>query len=298
MIPPQPLLRHEWLAARRSGIGGSEAPALFGEHPWLSQYALWVAKTCEQPPEAGDSDPLWWGHALEPVIRARYEHEMGVTVDAPPTGHQWLSTHPSDGWLLASVDGLVAENPRAVLECKTALFAASRWTGDEPPLYTQIQVQQYLAVLGLDAAVVGLLAGWGRCRFFRVARHDAFIERLRNEAGQWWRTHIVQGTPPAADGSDATRRALRVRFAKPEPVSITLADDLLDAACRRDELHAMQKSIKAELQAIDNRLVAAMDGYADARFSDGSGLTIYSVAEAPVSYTRRAYVGLRRKVKR
>ena len=39
--------REAWLAERRTGIGGSEVAALFGEHPYVSRLELYRRKVGE-----------------------------------------------------------------------------------------------------------------------------------------------------------------------------------------------------------------------------------------------------------
>lgn len=303
----QTLTRDEWLVERRTGIGGSESPALFGEHPFLSAYALWTAKrfpeTSKEPEDGKEPDPLWWGRALEPVMRSWYERATGDRVYAPDDGTAWLDRREGEPWLLASVDGITGTGRGAdheiLYEGKTALFAGHRWHGDDPPLYTQIQVQQYLDVKEMDLAVVCVMLGYGRARCFTLARHDLFIERLRNVVGEWWHKHVIQGHEPPVDGSEATRKALRARFPRPEPGKIVhLQGDAAIAAAELATLKGTREALDRRIKERENTLRAAMGDANEARLPDGTGYRAIHIHEANIpATTRRAHTQLRRITK-
>lgn len=298
----QTLTREQWLIERRSGIGGSESPALFGEHPFLSAYALWTAKRFPEavPPDDGaESDPLWWGRALEPVIRARYEYEENVTVSHPDADAPWLARSEQEPFILASVDGLRDTAPGcvdAVWEAKSALYAGHRWQDETPPLYTQVQVQQYLFVTGMESAVIGVVLGFGRCRFFTLDRHEPFQERLRNVVGEWWHRHVIKGHEPLVDGSQATRRALAGRFPRPEPGKvIQLTGEMADRARDLAALKAERKAIESMIANHENKLRAAMGDANEARLPDGTGYRAIHIPEATIpATTRRAYTKIQK----
>jgi predicted phage-related endonuclease len=51
-VLPHDVARHEWLAARKLGIGGSDASVVAGVNRWSSRYALWLDKTGRLPDQA------------------------------------------------------------------------------------------------------------------------------------------------------------------------------------------------------------------------------------------------------
>lgn len=300
------LSRDEWLLARRSGVGGSESPALFGEHPFLSAYALWLAKRHPEMVTDPDKepDPLWWGRHLEPVIRARYVHESGAPVMHPPPDEPWLERHASESWLLASVDGLLANEfyydepwrSDGVFEAKSALFAGQRWEGETPPLYTQVQVQQYMAVLGLERAVIGVMLGYGRVRFFTLEKHERFQDHLRNVVGDWWHRHVVQGYEPPVDASKSTRRALAMRWPKPEPGKVVqLTGDHAVAAVELEHLKEQRRAFDLQISLRENMLRVAIGDANEARLPDGTGYRAIHINEATIpATTRRAYTKIQK----
>ena len=52
------LTREEWLARRRSGIGGSDVAAVLGLSPWKSPRQVWLDKTTDAVDDAVDEDLL------------------------------------------------------------------------------------------------------------------------------------------------------------------------------------------------------------------------------------------------
>lgn len=293
------LTRDEWLLARRSGVGGSESPALFGEHPFLSAYALWLSKRHPELVKEPDKepDPLWWGRQLEPVMRARAERDMGVVIEAPEHDRPWLERDQLDPFLLASLDGVVV-NDASAWEAKSALFAGHRWEGEEPPLYTQIQVQHYMAVRGCERALMGVMLGFGRCRFFFLERHDRFQERLRNVVGDWWTRHVIQGHEPPVDASKSTRSALSMRWPKPEPGKIVqLTGDHAIAAAELDRLKEERRALDIQIQLRENMVRAAIGDANEARLPDGTGYRASHIEATIPATTRRAYTQIRRITK-
>ena len=60
----------EWLKARLNGIGGSEASAVIGCNPYMSNTDLWQLKTRrKQAPDISSNAHVAYGHAAEGPIR-------------------------------------------------------------------------------------------------------------------------------------------------------------------------------------------------------------------------------------
>ena len=79
----------EWLAARRTGIGGSEISALYRlpdgrcAHPWMGPLKLWALKTGRikgDQPTPVEAPHLYVGRVLEQPVREMYETFSGRSV--------------------------------------------------------------------------------------------------------------------------------------------------------------------------------------------------------------------------
>lgn len=85
LVKTTELNRDDWLAVRRTGIGGSDAAAAVGLNPYKSQLELWLEKTgrdAELPkPDPNDTqEPVYWGTLLEPIVAAAYTQQTGRRV--------------------------------------------------------------------------------------------------------------------------------------------------------------------------------------------------------------------------
>lgn len=77
LVKTQDLGRDDWLAVRRTGIGGSDAAAAVGLNPYMSALELWLDKTgrgdgMPRPAPDDTTSPTYWGTLLEPIVAASY----------------------------------------------------------------------------------------------------------------------------------------------------------------------------------------------------------------------------------
>ncbi|AOK22706.1 endonuclease [Burkholderia ubonensis] len=210
LVKTADLSRDDWLAVRRTGIGGSDAAAAVGLNPYMSALELWFDKTgrgesMPRPDSADTTSPTYWGTLLEPIVAAAYTAQTGNKVRKVNA----VLRHPNIPWMLANIDREVIGVPDVqILECKTAGEYGARLWRDGVPEYVQIQVQHQLAVTGKSAAHVAVLLCGQALEVHRIERDDALIARLIELEAQFW--HFVEtDTPPPADGSESADRALR-----------------------------------------------------------------------------------------
>ncbi|MBN3777322.1 endonuclease [Burkholderia sp. Ac-20345] len=210
LVKTQELSRDDWLAVRRTGIGGSDAAAAVGLNPYMSALELWLDKTgradgLPRPDPADTTSPTYFGTLLEPIVAAVYTQQTGNKVRKVNA----VLRHPTIPWMLANIDREVVGVPDVqILECKTAGEHGTRLWRDGPPEYVQIQVQHQLAVTGKASAHVAVLLCGQALEVHRIDRDDALIGRLVELEARFWR-FVESDTPPPADGSDSADRALR-----------------------------------------------------------------------------------------
>jgi putative phage-type endonuclease len=240
----------EWLAARRTGIGGSDAPVVVGESPYRSAYELWAEKLglVEPPPE---SPVMTWGRRLEPVVAAAYTEATGRRLRRVTR----LLRHRERPWQLASIDREVI-GERRLVEIKTT--RSSRWDGADPvPGDVLAQVEHYLSVTGYDVADVAVLIGGSDLRVIEIERDDAYIRDLI-ELERDFMQRIESRTPPPLDGSEATRRTLSRLHARDDgtQISATPETDQLLADLREARERAAATADRAA--TVENVLRAIM----------------------------------------
>ncbi|MDN7921239.1 YqaJ viral recombinase family protein [Burkholderia gladioli] len=210
LVKTQELSRDDWLAVRRTGIGGSDAAAAVGLNPYTSPLELWLDKTgraegLPRPDPEDTTSPTYWGALLEPIVAAVYTKQTGNRVRRVNA----VLRHPRVPFMLANLDReIVGARDVQILECKTAgEFGARLWRNGVPE-YVELQVQHQLAVTGKQAAHVAVLLCGQALEVFRIERDEGLIARLVELESRFWR-FVESDTPPPADGSESADRALR-----------------------------------------------------------------------------------------
>lgn len=218
--------REDWLAVRKTGIGGSDAAAAVGLNPYKSMLELWLEKTgrdaeLEKPNPNDTTHPVFWGTLLEPIVAAAYSQQTGNRVRKVNA----VLRHPTVPFMLANLDREVTGLADVqILECKTAGEFGSRLWRDGVPEYVQLQVQHQLAVTGKQAAHVAVLLCGQKLDVHRIERDDELISRLVDLEGRFWQ-YVESDTPPPADGSDSADRALRCLFPRDAGSTVDFSDD-------------------------------------------------------------------------
>lgn len=257
LVKTQELSRDDWLAVRRTGIGGSDAAAAVGLNPYMSALELWLDKTgrgegMPRPSPDDTTSPTFFGTLLEPIVAAVYTRKTGNRVRKVNA----VLRHPTIPFMLANVDReVVGCRDVQLLECKTAgEFGARLWRAGVPE-YVELQVQHQLAVTGKRAAHVAVLLCGQALEVYRIERDDALIGRLVELEARFWR-YVESDTPPPADGSESADRALRhlypgdggtVDFTDDRQLSSVFAD--LVAVRAQIETHqAIEAQLKQAIQ--------------------------------------------------
>lgn len=210
LVKTDELSRDDWLAVRRTGIGGSDAAAAVGLNPYQSPLELWLEKTgraggLPRPEPDDTTSPTYWGTLLEPIVAASYTKQTGNRVRRVNA----VLRHPTIPFMLANLDReVVSARDVQILECKTAGEFGARLWRDGVPEYVELQVQHQLAVTGKQAAHVAVLLCGQALEVHRIERDDALIARLIQLEAQFWK-YVETDTPPPADGSESADRALR-----------------------------------------------------------------------------------------
>lgn len=199
------LSRAQWLDLRRQGIGGSDAAAIVGMHPYKSAFQVYLEKT-EMADEDIDSEAAYWGRKLEPFVAERFCEHTGLGVERFP----FLIASTARPWQQANLDRIVypaQDTPAAprVLEIKTVNPWDERWGHgddiDEVPAHPAMQVLHYLDVTGFDAAYVAVLIGGQRYRQFLIERDDELIAHLRKLTAAFWQ-QVIDRVPPIPSALD------------------------------------------------------------------------------------------------
>ena len=151
----------EWLEARKSFIGGSDAACIVGLNPWKSNLELWREKTGRrQPDNLADNELVRYGKEAEQHLRELFRMDYakrGYMVSYQEFNMWTNSAYP---WAHASLDGWIVDHVSetfGILEIKTATLNSSaqseKWRNGIPLNYFT-QILHYLAVTGADFAIL------------------------------------------------------------------------------------------------------------------------------------------------
>jgi putative phage-type endonuclease len=202
----------DWLDARDQVIGASESPSIFGVgYADESPMSVWARKRGHMS-EKPDTEALECGRVLQPAILELFSRRSGLRVQS--LGEFTLCKSIAHPWLGASLDGVVVETDEgpAVVEAKNVgVFMSHEWNDDDQPLKFQVQVQQQMAVAGVDRAFTVGLIGGNRLRYIETRRNEKFIDVMIARLAEFMDL-VESGTEPTGkwiDGSEATKKALQ-----------------------------------------------------------------------------------------
>lgn len=146
----------EWLAFRRTGIGGSDAAAILGKSHFKTNVKVWEEKTgLIEPDDISDKEQVKYGKAVEDLLLQMFaldNPEYEVTSNKKIVYRR--------GFMFASLDGELVERATGELgiyEGKTAeihkKIELEKWNKRVPDYY-YVQILHYLIVTGRSFVVL------------------------------------------------------------------------------------------------------------------------------------------------
>lgn len=202
---PLPVRLDDWYAARRRGIGGSDAAVVLGVSPWKTPVRLYMEKRGETPEDdLASKQYVYWGIRLEDTIADEYARRTGRELNRV-SRIAWSTEFP---WMCCNVDRTVKGTAaRVILEIKNVglfQYVNSEW-GDEgsnivPPYYYS-QAQHNCVVCKADQCDMPILIGGNEYRCYCIPRDDDFCRVLIAEERKFWEG-VKNGVPPAPRNPD------------------------------------------------------------------------------------------------
>lgn len=151
--------RAEWLEARQSFIGGSDASAIMGMNPYKTNVELWLEKTGQfKPEDISDKPYVKYGTVAEDYLRELFKLDYPQYEVSYEPNNMW--TNDKYPWAHASLDGWLYDRQsgrRGILEIKTTNILQSmqkeKWHNRIPDNY-YCQLLHYLLVTGFDFCIL------------------------------------------------------------------------------------------------------------------------------------------------
>lgn len=270
MVLPIDAPRDEWLDARRTGIGSSDASAVAGLNEWASPLSVWLDKLDGNPLSDRDNEAMEFGRELEPVVANAFARRTDKKLR-----RIGLVRSVKWPWMLASCDRAVVGEP-ALVECKTtAWYRGKEWDDDEIPDHAVIQAHHQLAVTGLDRVYVPVLIGGQHLEHRVIERDDTAIANLVEVTGRFWRDHVLARVePPASTASD--RALIEARFT-PDPDKTELVDgEFVDVMRQRAQLRKSITAAEKDHKALTARAAQLLGEATAATLGDGEVIATYA----------------------
>ena len=217
--------RESWLAARRRGIGGSDAPVLWREEIERaggsvrgSPLSLYHEKRGLVPDEE-ETEAMEIGTAMEPAIVGLYQKRTGATCVYP--GPFAILRSLRWPWMFVSPDRLIPEPPWEPGGLEAKWRAWEGWE-EAPPLDVQLQVQHAMAVTGYQWwDVAGIVRG--RFLWVTVEQSEEWIAQ-HVEVSREFCDRVERAEAPPPDEHPATSRVLRRLFPDDDGGTVELGE--------------------------------------------------------------------------
>ena len=150
--------RTDWLAERKKGIGGSEAAAIIGMNPYMSNVELWEYKTGRRVRDIKESEYMEYGREAEKPLIELFSLDYPKYKTVIPEAYT-LQRNEEYPYILGTVDAELSSElveclpdnqvRKGFLEVKTSNILASRqkelWDERVPDNY-YIQILHYFLV--------------------------------------------------------------------------------------------------------------------------------------------------------
>ncbi|TDM32695.1 hypothetical protein ETI03_03070 [Macrococcoides canis] len=250
VLSTKDMTHEEWLKARQSGIGGSDAGTILGVNKWKSKTQLFFEKVNPELKQQVDNEFIYWGNVLEDVVAKEFETRTGKKVRK----NNKMLRHPEHEFMLANLDRVIV-GEKALLECKTtSQYNIDQWKDEEIPASYLCQIQHYMAVTGYEKAYIAVLCGGNQFIWKEVPRDDELIEIIINAEKDFWYNNVLAGVIPEIDGSDATKDFLNHMYKDIDETEIQLGDDVETLLTALDQVKQEEKQLKELKTKYENEI--------------------------------------------
>lgn len=286
--------RQRWLEIRKNYIGGSDAAAALGLSRYRSRIELYYDKTAEEAAGLADSERLWAGRMMEPVIAEMFAQRTGKHVVQQP----YFYCHPQHSFMGANIDyGIYAEN--AGLECKNTTNRNDFKDGQVPEEY-YLQSMHYMAVTGASRWYLAyLMDGW-QFQYVTIERDEQLIQMLIEGERSFWMDHIVERVPPAFDGSTSASKVLGLLY----PRELEGPHEAVELPTDVDAMWDEEIEISGQIASLEKRRnelrnqIAALIGDKSSGLSSKYAFTYKTVDRGGYAVEPRSYRQLRARVRK
>ena len=239
----------EWLALRKTGIGGSDAGAICGLNPYSSAIHVYQDKTSEEITDF-DNESMRQGRDLEEYVARRFMEETGLKVRRS----NMMYRNKENLFMLADVDRLIVGED-AGLECKTAsAYNADKWKDGAVPDHYLIQCYHYMAVTGKRAWYIAVVILGREFKYQKIMWDDNIITNLISIEKHFWKNHVEKQIMPEPDGSETCDEILNKYFHTARKESSVELHGFDEKLKRREEVLMLKDKLEKEQKQIEQEI--------------------------------------------
>lgn len=248
------ITREEWLAFRRTGIGGSDAACVMGLNPYRSRLELYSDKK-GMIPDREENEAMRIGRDLEEYVARRFTEATGKKVRR----NNFMYRSAENPFMIADIDREV-DGENAGLECKTTRnWEKNDYEAGNIPLIYYVQCVHYMAVRNYDRMYLAVLVLGKGFYWFTIERNKDEEAALIAQERAFWEL-VESNTPPDGDGTESAETACTticglVSEEKEEPVNLCEFDNDLRTL---DILTAEAKELDTKINTIKERIKLKM----------------------------------------
>lgn len=262
-------LTKEQVEARRTRIGGDDAPAICNKHAYKTAYeiGLRIRGELEQEDLAG-IDVIEFGNEMEGVLARFYERKNKVKLYEPDT-----LVHPKYPFIAGNIDRRIKGDPKTAIECKnTGMFVRDTWGApgtDEVPERVIIQCAHYM-MLDEEIEQFHVLRCFGGNQYqqFVVPRNQQLIDALLQIELAFWDS-LQSGKLPEPDWMHRTTSDTIRRAFKQVEGTIEARPDLVHWTLAYEEANAELSRVKTLAESLKNHVNFLMGNIEVAILPDG-----------------------------
>lgn len=284
--------RHQWLALRARDVTSTEASALFGQSPYLTEYELWHRKASGDLGEIAENERMTWGTRLQDMIAKGVAADQGWKV-------RKLTQYIRDAIdrMGASFDFEIVNHPDGpgILEVKNVDRLVYRDTWEEvdgqilAPAHIEIQAAHQMEVSGRGWCMIVALVGGNEIKMTCRLRDPEVGAALRARIRAFWDS-VRENRPPAPDyAADAKFISRLYRDVEEGKVLDARNDaDMAALAARYAAIGREVGALDEEKQAIKAKLLTRI-GPAEKALLANATISAKTVAAKEIAFTREQY---------
>jgi putative phage-type endonuclease len=270
------IAREQWLAERRTGLGGSDVAALFGYGYRHTAYSLYLEKSGLLPPQPVTPQQTW-GQRVEQAILDEYHARMGDEITVIRNTLSAVIRDPEKPFLLGTLDATAFDDHHNwIVDAKNVItFNSAEWGQDGTELCPKGLAIQMLHYMGLcpemEFAHLAALIGGSDLRVIRVPRSEKLIRIIRERAERFWLEHVVAGVAPEEDFAHPNALNLaQSLYPKSEEITrLALTPRVADAMNRLLYGRALANAAKKYADAAKAELLTITRGASETKFDGG-----------------------------